>query len=108
VDNLSDTLKSLNTVREYLGDILKKYEKLPVYINNILQEEPSEPEYSKKVVLFDGEYNGFESFFDFDRDMSELLKYDNKKKIPTEFLGRIKVLIEYYPTKEDIEQIKNL
>lgn len=58
-----------------------------------------------KIVLFDNEYNGFESFFDFDRDMDEVFSFQNMK-IPSEFTGKIKVKIEYFPSDEDINQME--
>jgi len=60
------------------------------------------------VLLFEKDYYGFEDMFDLDRDMSELLTFENKNKVPSEFSGIVRVLVEYYPSDDDLEQIKDM
>lgn len=60
------------------------------------------------VLLFEKDYYGFEDMFDLDRDMSELLSFENKNKVPSEFTGIVRVLVEYYPSDDDLEQIKDM
>ena len=60
------------------------------------------------VILFEKDYHGFEDMFDLDRDMSEILQFENQKKIPSEFTGIMRVLVEYYPSNDDLDQIKLL
>lgn len=59
------------------------------------------------VILFEKDYHGFEDMFDLDRDMSEIMQFDNRDKIPSEFSGIVRVLVEYYPSNEDLEELKN-
>ena len=60
------------------------------------------------VIIFEKDYHGFEDMFDLDRDMSEILQFENQKKIPAEFTGTMRVLVEYYPSNDDLDQIKLL
>ena len=46
--------------------------------------------------------------FDLDRDMSEILSFENKDKVPSEFSGIVRVSVEYYPSDDDLELIKNM
>lgn len=58
-----------------------------------------------KIVLLKKEYNGFESFYDYFRDVSEIFEYPEDrrgKQIKGEFLGKIKVSVTFYPEPGDI------
>jgi len=61
---------------------------------------------NEAVILFEKDYHGFEDMFDLDRDMSEILSFGNENKIPSEFTGIVRVLVEYFPSDEDIKNIK--
>ena len=43
--------------------------------------------------IFEKQYNGFESSFDIERDVYEAI--NENEEIPKEFLGTIKITIEY-------------
>ena len=60
------------------------------------------------IILFEKDYYGFEDMFDLDRDMSEILSFENKDKVPSEFSGIVRVSVEYYPSDDDLELIKNM
>ena len=99
------------TVKQYYGTTISKHkygENIPIdysLLPGIVEEIFNEIDHLNSIVILNKEYEGYESFFDFDSDMSEVLVFDNKK-IPNEFNGIIKVTVEYFPSKEDKEIIK--
>lgn len=56
--------------------------------------------------IWSKDYHGFESLYDLERDISECLDKDfnpQAKLLPSEFNGIVRVVIEYLPSKEEIE-----
>lgn len=50
-------------------------------------------------------YEGFESAYDFERDISELYDEPEFAALPAEFKGTLTVTIEYKPTIEEIREM---
>lgn len=57
------------------------------------------------MILLKKEYHGFESFYDYFRDVQEICEFpeDNGfKKVKGEFQGTVKVTVEFIPEEGDM------
>lgn len=58
------------------------------------------------MILLEKEYNGFEEFYDYFRDISEICDFPQDsdfKKVRGEFQGTVKVKVEFIPAEGDLE-----
>lgn len=61
---------------------------------------------NKTITLLKKEYHGFEDFYDYFRDVSEICEFPEDKqfsKVKGEFNGTIKVTVEFEPADDDME-----
>jgi hypothetical protein len=57
------------------------------------------------MILLNKSYYGFESFYDYFRDVAEICEFPEDKefkKIKGEFQGAVRVLVEFFPADGDI------
>lgn len=62
-------------------------------------------EESKEIILLDKTYHGFEDFYDYFRDVSEICEFpedENFKKVKGEFQGTVKVKVVFEPAAGDL------
>lgn len=79
------------------ANVLQKY-------SDSLLKIISTKESKEAIVLLDKTYEGFESFYDFFRDTSEVFDFPEDpraKNIPGEFMGEVMTLVVYIPDEDE-------
>lgn len=59
-----------------------------------------------EIILLEKEYKGFEDFYDYFRDVQEVIDFpedDDFKKIKGEFTGTMKVKVTFVPDDTDFK-----